>query len=98
MTNQDNAVGVMKVLSMHDGLYVRLPAKAVKITGYRKGDKVAVYVSTDKTTIKLVKRLDENDIIILPDVPVQQQHIPVEQADPAQRNRLSLLIQRITGK
>jgi tRNA threonylcarbamoyladenosine modification (KEOPS) complex Cgi121 subunit len=98
MTNQDNAVGVMKVLSMHEGLYVRLPSKAVKITGYRKGDKVAVYVSTDKTTIKLVKRLDDSDIINLDEPATELQHIPVEQAGPAARHRLSELIQRITGK
>jgi hypothetical protein len=99
MTNDNNAIGIVKIQKQNYGHYLRIPNSAVRIMRLEKGDLVWVFVSRDKTSIRFVKVSDPNDIINLDDEPATElQRIPFEQAGPAAKHRLSELIHRITGK
>lgn len=75
--NENKSLGCMSLLQASGGgLYCRIPAKVVRDLGLHKGSKLNVYISIDRTTIKLVRVLDT---IIIPDPrPAPVPHIQQE--------------------
>ena len=94
MTNINNAIATMTVSEIAGGLYVRIPSGARKTTGFKAGDRVRVYVGTDRNTIRLERVQQSNDIINL-DEPVAILPQVTEKVGPVERTRLSLLMQRL---
>lgn len=84
----DRTISIVKVQHHNNGYYIRIPADVVRQVRIKKADYIRVSLSVDKRVIKLTKD-DTNDIINLDEPARPEQHILVEQADPAQRNRLS---------
>jgi len=94
--NESKSLGCMSLMRVSGGLYCRIPAQAVRELGLRKGDKVDVYISTDRTTIKLVKRLDT---IIIPEPhPAPSPHIIEPSPAPEPEPELISWMRSVFGK
>lgn len=99
MTNKNNAISIVKVQFINRGFYIRLPAASIKTMHIRKGDMFSAFISRDKQSIRFLKEENPDDVIILPDpVPVEPEHIIVQQPEPAARHRLSQIMQHLFRK
>jgi len=96
MTNDNNAIGIIKIQKVNEGYYLRIPNEAARVMILKKGMMMRAFVSRDKLSIRYVKQENPDDIIELPDAPVRPvQHVQ-EQLDPVSRH-ISIM-QRILGK
>ena len=75
--------GIMKTFGQQNWIAIRIPQQAAKEMKLRKGTRMEVSISTDRTTIKFKKLLDT---VIIPDELPHSQSASEKEHAPPERN------------